>query len=711
MTHSAPAWYSLFPFAACAVLLAWSAFRSSATWRREHRLHAGDLLVSLPHLLLSILLGVFSAMGLVEESVGWAHMAIVSAVLACGGVLVHVREPLQRVLSELPRPVSISIRAGIALVSSVVIAVVCAWAIDFTWLDDSGAIAVEYFATSAAIFFALCLALYFLGQRTGIAMMLVPFLAAGFGIAQHFVVDFKGSPIMPMDLLALGTAGAVAGGYDYLLTGRMVTVIGAVAACVVLALFIVPERAADRRRRMIGVAANTSVGLALTAALCGSFWTVKLEETLQFTYDRWMPLTTYETLGFVPAFIEIAQDVSIPVPEGYDESDAEELVEDLAAQFDAGPGAAPERQLAEAQFNEVRPTVIAVMNETFTDLSIYDSLLGAGYTGPQYYKNLAGTLQLGPLMVPVMGGGTANSEFEFLTGNAMAFIGGEKYPYQLYELSQSSSLARQFKELGYATTALHPQDRSNWNRSSAYRQLGFDTFLSGEVFEDAPVYHAGASDASTYDKILDLLAADQDPQFIFDVTMQNHGGYTAGSVPAEDMVHLDIPGVEDEGFLTELGVYLACIQRSDEDLAYFIERLSALDRPVVLVFFGDHQPGLSATLADLFGQGSDEVARSFKICESTYIVWSNYELVGFVPGDVREVGSSQLGVQVLYRIGAPLTPRQKADYMLGEQITSINNVGYRGADGLRYAIEAESPYSQVLHQMQNVQYLDFGSRV
>lgn len=234
------------------------------------------------------------------------------------------------------------------------------------------------------------------------------------------------------------------------------------------------------------------------------------------------------------------------------------------------------------------------MNETFADMSVFDGIRSAGYEGPRQYNSLAGVIQRGPLIVSVCGG-TANSEFEFLTGNSMAFMGTGKYAYQLYDLSEVDSLVKQFEELGYASAAMHPQDPVNWKRSTAYEQLGFDEFLSISDFEGAPVYHAGVTDAATYDKIIELLERNDAPQLIFDVTMQNHGGYGADSVPAEDVVQLDIPGVSPEVAMP-LGVYLACIERSDSDVAYFIQRLQALDRPVVLVFFGDHQPGMEESL-------------------------------------------------------------------------------------------------------------------
>lgn len=276
-----------------------------------------------------------------------------------------------------------------------------------------------------------------------------------------------------------------------------------------------------------------------------------------------------------------------PVPEGCDGKGASAQMDALAAQFDETLGAAPGRQAAAAQFGAVKPTVIAVMNETFTDLSIYDAVREAGYEGPQFYNSLEGTLQRGPLMVSVVGGGTANTEFEFLTGNSLAFIGVGKYPYQLYDLSDVDSLVKQMESMGCRTTAMHPVDPVNWKRSSVYEQLGFDEFLSIEDFAGALVYHSGATDVFTYDKIIELLERDAAPQFIIDVTMQNHSGYGEGTVPSEDAVQLDVAGVDDQRVLSELGVYLACINRSDEDLAYFIERLKGIDRPVALVFFGN----------------------------------------------------------------------------------------------------------------------------
>lgn len=344
-------------------------------------------------------------------------------------------------------------------------------------------------------------------------------------------------------------------------------------------------------------------------------------------------------------------------------------------------------------------------------MSIYNEIREAGYEGPQFYNSLSNTLQRGTLMVSVLGGGTANTEFEFLTGNSSAFIGSGKYPYQLYDLSTSDSLAKQLSEAGYVATAMHPQNPVNWKRSTVYTQLGFDDFLSQEDFEGAPWYHSGVTDAATYDKILELLEQDDSPQFIFDVTMQNHGGYAEGTVPYEDMVNLSIPGVEDEGQLANLGVYLACIEHSDSDLEYFIQKLEELERPVVLVFFGDHQPNVSTALEYALNVNADPFEKQITKYESTYLVWTNYEVAGASLDTTRETSSSDLAAEVFYKIGAPLTDRQKADMMLSRSVSAMNSFGYRGTDGLRYELDGDSLYNETLIQIQSIQYLKFGSKV
>lgn len=107
----------------------------------------------------------------------------------------------------------------------------------------------------------------------------------------------------------------------------------------------------------------------------------------------------------------------------------------------------------------------------------------------------------GTLYVSAYGGGTCNTEFEFLTGNSMSYLGSGVYPYTIYDLLDTKNLAEQFKDLGYTTTAMHPNHGTNWNRENVYSGFGFDRFMTINDFQDAEKLRGMVSDAATYDKI------------------------------------------------------------------------------------------------------------------------------------------------------------------------------------------------------------------
>ena len=136
----------------------------------------------------------------------------------------------------------------------------------------------------------------------------------------------------------------------------------------------------------------------------------------------------------------------------------------------------------------------------------------------------------GSLAVSTSGGGTCNTEFEFLCGVSLGLVGQGIYPFSFFDLSEAPSLPRQFDALGYATVAMHPNLASNYNRMVVYPDLGFQEFLDIDDFEGAPWYHSGVSDAATFERILELLREDPGPQLIYDLTMQNHSAYNQNNL-------------------------------------------------------------------------------------------------------------------------------------------------------------------------------------
>ncbi len=568
------------------------------------------------------------------------------------------------------------------------------------------------FGFSVGLLAAILLSLYLLGQRHGGAMVLVPVACCILGIAEHFVMTFKGEAILPSDILALGTAMEVSEGYEFTFTAGIVTSLALLEISLGLLSLIRPRKLSTPAHVLPAIAGNLCAFLLVSVISLLGFSSIDLEQTLDFGFDRWQPICTYVSQGFITSFTEMVNELPIEKPEGYTPDKAKNIEQELVAAYDSTYGTSEQRAAAVAQFNEIKPTVIAVMNESFTDLSCFEQLKAAGYFGPAFYNSLPDTLVRGTMLASVTGGGTANSEFEFLTGATTAFVGVGKIPYQLYQMSDVDSLAKDLKELGYVATAMHPQNPVNYHRDKIYQQLGFGDFLSIDDFGDAPYYHNGVCDYVTYDKILELLRTDESPQFIFDVTMQNHGGYEIGSVPAEELTNYWVEGAS-ENTNTMLNTYLTCINASDRDLEYFINELRNIGRPVVLVFFGDHQPSIATSLNDELYPQEDTASHAFRIHQSTYFVWANYEIAGNNELNVYDtVGANEIAAIALNEIGAPLTDYQKALLATRSDVPSINVAGYLGADGLRYDLESEdSPYTSTIDKLQRVQYLEFAAKV
>ena len=628
------------------------------------------------------------------------------------GFIVLFRRPFTWLISRLSVQGAMSVgclRDALMLIASAALSV---YVLELPYNTVFASMGITWAAIEFAIALVILVFLYFIAQRFGLGPIIGICIFAIFGIAQHFVTQFKGAAVMPSDLLALGTAAEVGGGYTYEVTDEILLALIAASSTVCLLSFVRPTRISTHRGHLISIGANLCLAAACAGASLSWFNTVDFDKDLDFAYNYWSTIDMYNQQGSLTSFVAVLQDLPIERPENYSDAQAEEIQNDLAASYETGRGSSPERAAAVGQFDEVKPTVIAIMNESFSDLSIYNGL-NSGYAGPTSLNSLPDALARGNIAVSVCGGGTANSEFEFLTGSSMKFVGGGKYPYTLYNFVDVSSLAKQFADLGYKTTAMHPNKPNNWNRKTVYRQLGFDQFLSIDDFEGAPTFHNGVSDSATYDKIIELLENNpNESQFIFDVTMQNHGGYNAWNIPPDRIPSFAPAGITDPELLSKLNVYLSCVDESDRALSSFLDRLRTINRPVVVVFFGDHQPVFVGGINNPLFPNEDAVVHSERPYQTVYTIWANYDVAGNDQQSFRsDTSASTLAAQTLDLIGAPLTDAQKAQLAIRDSVPQLNINGYRGIDGTWYAYDADSPYRSLVNDLSRVQYLNFARAV
>ncbi len=648
------------------------------------------LVWALPYPVLALALVIWLALGLVEGdavTVASCSVAAAAVVGACALVTLSRDRVRGSYLAD----------AGLLVAASVA----AAFALEVSWCRGNLAVEPKFLALEAGFALLALLALYLVFQRRGIGAGIGIGVFCAMGLAQYFVRVHKGTAILPSDVLGMATAMSVAGGYVYKVDGTVILgiAIAAVGWCLCSLMHgreadsekgraprrckeAASEKGRVPRRRKLAVAGNLGVAAACVGSFVAVVAFVDFGVVLGVHVDGWDTARSYERYGAITSFIAAAQDLEIPRPAGYSSAqavaDEQELTDDHASSVDSDARAA-----AQAQFAETCPSIVCVMNESFSDMSLYDGL-GVGYEGPAYFNSIDDALVRGQLAVSTYAGGTCNTEFEFLTGNTLGYLGKGAYPYTLYDLSTTDNLASQLSSLGYDTCAIHPNLGTNWNREGIYAGFGFDEFLTIDRFEDAPQFHSGVTDAATYEEVLGRLRGSSNPQFIFDVTMQNHSSYDQNNIDPGLLRGYE-PDYLDESQAAELNEYLACIDASDRDLEWFIGELRKLDRPVLLVFFGDHQASVSAAVNDAMFPDEADQTHGARTYLTNYLVWANYDVAGAGSMRVEEASSSTLGALALDAVGAPLSGYQEAQLGARLSMPTIGALSYTDVEDRHHA--------------------------
>lgn len=214
--------------------------------------------------MLLLVVAVFCVLGGVDGRAGILDMSAYALVLLACGVATLFRFRVTDELQKVSASFSRALHIGFVVVAAVFVSIVSAWIVDYVWLETNSSIQMQFFSLTASLFAMISVALYFLGQRGGALMVLVPLCAVGLGMAQYFVVMFKGTPIMPADLLSLRTAGAIAAGYEYVLTPNMVIALCACGVCACVLSFVGSNKGELARKvRIAASVASAGVGIAL----------------------------------------------------------------------------------------------------------------------------------------------------------------------------------------------------------------------------------------------------------------------------------------------------------------------------------------------------------------------------------------------------------------------------------------------------------------
>ncbi|HEY0880078.1 MAG TPA: LTA synthase family protein [Archangium sp.] len=357
---------------------------------------------------------------------------------------------------------------------------------------------------------------------------------------------------------------------------------------------------------------------------------------------KWVQPQNYLQNGLVLAFTLNAGSAAVIKPADYGKASVK------AAMAVRPPAPALPPRAGEA------PHVIVVMSESFFDPTALPGVKFVQDPVPTL-RRLQRDASSGTLFSPVFGGGTANTEFEFLTGHSMQFLPAGSVAYQQYIRRRHPSLAEQFAREGYRTTALHSFHRWFWERDQVYQHLGFERFLAMEDLPDLVIDGKYASDAVLTKQILEeLKSPDPRPQFIFAVSMEAHGPYEPHRYPDHPTWLTDDAPLDDEA-RGELDTYLTAVNHADRELAALITALQASRRPVWVVFFGDHLPSLRSSMKQVGVVQSVEhptqQERRF-LHQVPLVAWTNS---GASPRQFGTFGATFLGPLLLELTGTPGT--------------------------------------------------------
>lgn len=539
-----------------------------------------------------------------------------------------------------------------------------------------------------AFYYWLFLFVFFIAGRTSISMAICVAAIAIIGVGNYFVVMFRSNPIVPWDIYSFETAMSVADNYVFSVDWALAEHIA-----MFILMLIVGVRTNIRLNKKI-LRPILTVAMCIPAYFYISYlWQDNLERNTGLNDTLFNAKYMHSKDGFFVSFILDIHFLQIEEPKNYSDEYALSLLN--------------EQEVEKVEAPEELPDIIAIMDETFSDPAV----LGEFETNKDYMPfvhsilrgEVANTIS-GYTDVSVLGGNTANSEFEFLTGNSMAFFPNGSVPYLQYIRDGISTIVPQLEEYGYTTYGTHPYRAKGWNREFIYDLMGFDYryFQGSFPFEDKLRNYV--SDEADFKSILEWRNNTEGPFFMFNVTMQNHSNYGGDFDNFDPQIVAKFKNTSSNKYLNK---YLSLMYETDQDVASLLSELSQSDRKTIVVFWGDHQPNDYVVRPIYKEYGLDFDNQTYEQQQqrqkTPFFIWANYDIQEQTN---VEISLNYLNILLFETAGLQLDEYQTFRKNLWQgQIPMMNAVGYRNDDGdLVEYDDAPEEIQNLLNEYQNIQY-------
>ncbi len=538
----------------------------------------------------------------------------------------------------------------------------------------------------------------------------------GFALPHCFVMEFRGTPFIPMDFFAIETAVNVGNTYTYTLLHTVL-----LATMLFILIFVIAIKfKTPQYNTVTKVISRTFTGTFFTV-LMFLFYFTSIFADAGVRPDFWNQTRGYKNYGFAFSFFCNTKYLYMSEPSDYDPNAIGQYVTEKL-----------ENEEPEIEVDlENSPNIICIMNESLSDLSV----LGEFTTNQDYMpfmRSLTENTIKGNLYVPVIGAGTSNTEFEFITGHSTAFLPSGSNAYMLYIKNPIASLVSTLKGQGYSADTFHPYYASGWNRPNVYKHLGFNSFTSLEDLLDISIMNDYLQNGSNADYLQELINqhypdrqrmlirqyvsdeydfdyiindfANRDkskPYFLFNVTMQNHGGYTSDAANFVETVHL----TSSEKLYKKTNKYLSLVKETDIAFEKLINHFKTVKEPTIICMFGDHQPSIETSfIAETLGVSNLfdlSIENEQKRHMTPFFIWANYDIEERY---IERLSVNYLSSYVLKTAGVKLTEYNKYLLNLSKTLPVIDTVGYIDAAGTHYKWSSTSEYSKILDEYEKIQY-------
>lgn len=392
----------------------------------------------------------------------------------------------------------------------------------------------------------------------------------------------------------------------------------------------------------------------------------------------------YSDYGFVYGFSTSVVGRGMNKPEDYSEEtiDAINTLVDSASQTTATAAGK-------------QPNIICVLLESFCDPYEVNFLNMSEDPIPNFH-NLEANYSTGYLTVPVVGAGTANTEFEVLSGMSMQYFGTGEYPYKtILKQTDCESIASDLDKIGYGTHVVHNNTATFYSRNNAFSMMGFDSFTSKELMnitQYTPNGNWPTDDVLVQETVKAMNATEDQSDFVYTITVEGHGDY-----PSEKILEnpaITVTGAPDEASNNQWEYYVNMIHEVDDFIGDLITAVDRRGEDTIIVFFGDHLPTMGLT---------DEDMKSGDIFKTKYVTWNN---MGLAKEDA-DIAAYQLLAQVTDQVGIHegtifryhQTQSESETYLSG-----LENLQYDLLYGKRYTYDGEDlyPASELVMDVEDV---------